>query len=180
MHVASTYATASDGSVSQIVITQEWFTLECCQQADKSETRSRQQWQCSVGVLSGSAQWLCSVAVLSGSGQWVCRFTGGATPRPWGSGGVWLEPWDEASVETTLTTLWRFWQRFPPEDGSGAEPQSTTSKALPSGNSLHSHSFGTPLSHPGRWSLSSKISWQVASSAVLCCRVLCCVAACCC
>ena len=40
-----------------------------------------------------------------------CRFTGGHSRQPWGTGGVWLEPYDESTIEPEIQKLREFWQR---------------------------------------------------------------------
>lgn len=44
-----------------------------------------------------------------------CRFTGGdlQDTRPWGTGGVWLEPYDEDSANTSLRRLFDAWHQSP-------------------------------------------------------------------
>lgn len=49
----------------------------------------------------------------------LCRFTGADTGRPWGSGGVWLEPYDEASANATVTKLFDTWHCSPKDLESG-------------------------------------------------------------
>ena len=40
-----------------------------------------------------------------------CRFTGGCSGQPWGMGGHWLEPYNDAQVADTIRRLEQFWHR---------------------------------------------------------------------
>lgn len=62
------------------------------------------------------------------------RFSGGHTARVWGSGGVWLEPWDEASVQATISTLWQYWQRTSPPEHPATAPEAAAPQGSPTGS----------------------------------------------
>lgn len=46
------------------------------------------------------------------------KFTGGDSGIPWGTGGIWLEPWDMKSARETVDKLRRNWHKEKPGPSS--------------------------------------------------------------
>ena len=78
-----------------------------------------------------------------------CRFTGGQLQdsRPWGTGGVWLEPYDEERAKASKKRLFDAWHQSPAEltqraqagpDGTASDTEANT---------------GSPLCYLGPWAL---------------------------
>lgn len=66
-----------------------------------------------------------------------CRFTGGELQdtRPWGTGGVWLEPYDEERAKASKKRLFDAWHQSPAEltqraqagpDGNASDTEANT------------------------------------------------------
>ena len=70
-----------------------------------------------------------------------CRFTGGELQdsRPWGTGGVWLEPYDEERAKASKKRLFDAWHQSPAEltqraqagpDGNASDTEANTGPFL--------------------------------------------------
>lgn len=76
-----------------------------------------------------------------------CRFTGGQLQdsRPWGTGGVWLEPYDEERAKASKKRLFDAWHQSPAELTQRAQ-------AGPDGNASDTEAnTGPPLCYLGPW-----------------------------